>query len=254
MDETTAAVLRVVFSPLVFVFGFLFVILLSLAIGVPVWVYRRLTRYRYRVRDRAAHAVLERLRRQELAPVEFYLLLRPFVFYHRDGVVLAWRKRGRNRYGQRTGTLIERLLEALIGSPEDHVEEAIARGFHRDHSPLVALGPSRNLGGGKLQLPDEEWRTAASLLIRHARRIILIPSYHAGTLWEIEHILAVGALAKTVWVMPPFLRRHDEEEWGELARSLRALGLELPPYVRRKTLDFFTVEQRDTLAQGVAPR
>jgi hypothetical protein len=236
-----------VFSPLFWLVGVpLLLMALSLLIGAPVWLYRRVARYRLRDRDAAARRVLEALRRQDVPAPAFRLFLRPFVVYHREGGLLGG-KRGRNRYGQRTASVVERLAETLFGSPEDHLEEAIAKGFHRDEMPLVALGDARNLGGGRIEVSDREWRAAALLLMRHAHQIIIIPSYRAGTLWEMEQILELDAVGRTICVMPPHYHRRDEEEWAEVARTLIPIGIDLPPYQRRDALLFFPLERRPPL-------
>lgn len=40
------------------------------------------------------------------------------------------------------------------------------------------------------------------LLIECARQILIVPSLHAGTIWEIEQILEADALDRTLWLMP----------------------------------------------------
>jgi hypothetical protein len=70
--------------------------------------------------------------------------------------------------------------------------------------PVVALGqPGEHLGAGRIAVDEEEWRQAVEKLMRQAQRILLIPSNRPGTLWEIQRILDLELLSRTIFVMPP---------------------------------------------------
>ncbi len=72
-------------------------------------------------------------------------------------------------------------------------------------SPLVALGRTgEQIGAGRLESNDKDWRKSFKLFAQHARVIFLIPSTHDGTKWEIKRILNdSGLLLKTIFFIPP---------------------------------------------------
>jgi hypothetical protein len=81
-------------------------------------------------------------------------------------------------------------------------EHMLARAVRRS-GPVVALGKPGEQQFGSVLVGEAEWRETATKLIDHATRVVCVPSCHAGTLWEIDHILARGHLHKTVFIMPP---------------------------------------------------
>jgi hypothetical protein len=122
------------------------------------------------------------------------------------------------------------------------LEEQVANALVR-FGPVIGLGT----GGerfGSILAGEDEWQRAAATLIDHATRVVCVPSSHAGTLWEIDHIAAGGHLKKTVFVMPPRnprthrrLKKSElETDWAKLVIEMEKRDLYFPEF--RSTLIF----------------
>lgn len=121
---------------------------------------------------------------------------------------------------------------------------------------LVALGaPAAQQASGRFVAGEDAWQETASLLIRWARLLILLPSDRAGTMWEIRAIVQEGVLDRTIFLMPEtppaggggivteigpkkqfgitrervHFRDHASE-WAAARAAVRTEGLELPEY------------------------
>jgi hypothetical protein len=72
-------------------------------------------------------------------------------------------------------------------------------------APLIALGRTgEQIGAGRIESDDKDWRVDFELLAEHAKVIFLVPSPHEGTQWEIKSILNdAKLLSKTVLFVPP---------------------------------------------------
>jgi hypothetical protein len=72
-------------------------------------------------------------------------------------------------------------------------------------APLIALGRTgEQIGAGRIESDDKDWRTRFELLAEHAIVIFLVPSTHEGTQWEIKRIRDdAKLLRKTVLFVPP---------------------------------------------------
>jgi hypothetical protein len=83
------------------------------------------------------------------------------------------------------------------------IEAAAARALE-DHAPLLSLGrPNDRLGAGRIETDDDNWRALFDLLIRHARRVIMVPIGQPATMEEVRRIaVSPDLLAKTVFVRP----------------------------------------------------
>jgi hypothetical protein len=117
---------------------------------------------------------------------------------------------------------------------------------------VIALGePGEITGAARISAPEQTWQTLAKKLLEHASWIIILPSYHGGTFWEIEQIVRNGHLGKCIWLMPEtitqggfhcsvglpsFIYFYDYQpidhsaEWGLTSKKLKEIGLELPLY------------------------
>jgi hypothetical protein len=97
---------------------------------------------------------------------------------------------------------------------------------------------------GRIVASEKEWNVAAVSLIDNATRIACVPSSHAGTLWEIDQIIARDYLQKTVFIMPPsnptgwgspperLEKSQLEDDWAKLVIEMGRLGLRFPPFKR----------------------
>jgi hypothetical protein len=72
-------------------------------------------------------------------------------------------------------------------------------------APLIALGRTgEQIGAGRIESDDKDWRTRFELLAEHAIVIFLVPSIHEGTQWEIKRIRDdAQLLRKTILYVPP---------------------------------------------------
>jgi hypothetical protein len=70
---------------------------------------------------------------------------------------------------------------------------------------LVALGkPGEHVGAGRIAVDDSAWKDEFRQLTENAQGILIIPSMHEGTKWELTQLLAeTRLLEKTIFVMPP---------------------------------------------------
>lgn len=68
---------------------------------------------------------------------------------------------------------------------------------------MVAIGETdRNPGIAKYTPTDADWQVLFVRPATKASGIVIVPSTTAGTLWELDWLVA-HALAKTVFVLPP---------------------------------------------------
>jgi hypothetical protein len=197
---------------------------------------RLLRRLRQRESDALGLRILEDLRNGRPPAREFYLYLRAFETTGRlraplFSFDLATLGLGRLRTNE---------LESFIGA-------AMVKS-----GPLIALGrPGENLGAGRVITSDDDWRSDIVLLTAQAKAILLIPSHHAGTLWEIQHLEEQGLLAKTVFVMPPESRSFNWRAHWSLARpAMGPLGASLPEY---QDLGMLFMLEPSGAVRGVAP-
>ena len=112
--------------------------------------------------------------------------------------------------------------------------------------PLIALGqPGEHLGSGRIQTTDEHWQQEILRLMDTARLILIIPSYRAGTLWEIATLRDNGYFQKTIFIMPPELEFHGEvysTDWQKTVEAAREVGVEFPLHISSGL--FFRLNQK----------
>lgn len=124
--------------------------------------------------------------------------------------------------------------------------------------PLIAVGRPGDIasGAGRLVLDEVGWQHGVAALAGAAELLIMIPSAHPGTLWEMNWLREHDLLGKTIFVMPEFpknpemqysvnpylgegfVRRYDgaehyldhDRDWDIAVQAAATIGLELPPY------------------------
>jgi hypothetical protein len=115
---------------------------------------------------------------------------------------------------------------------------------------LLGLGlPGENVGAARIRVDDAEWKAAIERLLTHATGVLLLPSAHEGTRWEIAFLQQQGLLQKTVFIMPPRSRRFDwRARCQQAAEALGELRIALPAYSGRGLL--FTVDASGQVADA----
>jgi hypothetical protein len=179
-------------------------------------------------RDRRAAAIMEDARAGR--PPDFSLYLRAF---------------------ETTGGMHEiKDIGTALGAYEDTDFESELAEAVENNIPLVGLGkPGEQEGAGRWPTSDATWQADVEVLARAALLLFLLPSARAGTLWELDWIIANRLLGKTVFVQPPYdaKRRRGKEpkplyDWEAAWKEVRAAGLtrslKFPEFRRRGA--FFT--------------
>lgn len=112
------------------------------------------------------------------------------------------------------------------------------------NGPLVGLGlPGENIGAARIRVEDADWKADIQQLLTHATGVLLLPSDHEGTKWEIEFLQKENLLQKTVFIMPPSTPAFDwRAKWQQAAEALQRLTIALPQYSSRGLL--FTITQQ----------
>lgn len=127
-------------------------------------------------------------------------------------------------------------MNNMLADQHWDIERLLAEGMERK-SLLVGLGlPGEHDGAGRIVVTDEDWQDAVRLLVNTAERIFLLPHASEGTLWEIGHLFQTGAIAKTVWIMPPAdIKAKDVDTaglWAACQKEVHSrFGEKLPDYV-----------------------
>lgn len=103
--------------------------------------------------------------------------------------------------------------------------------------PVVGLGRRRGASLGFSAVGYvEDWKPVISRSIQRAELVFVLPSDNAGTQWEIGEIVSLGALKKTVFVMPSaaYLKTTEKkfrDKWNAGVQKLcNECGLQLPEY------------------------
>lgn len=201
------------------VFSFLSVVffLLSLRLRHRVLVARQDRN------DSAAQAVLNNVLSNKPAGPKFFVYLRSF---------------------ETTGKLRPPFffsVAVLQRLQTNELESFLALGLEKE-GLLLGLGrPGENVGAARIKVADSDWQADIQQLISYAGGILLIPSAHEGTRWEIQHLKEQNLLSKTVFIMPPANRQFDWPlRWKQASESLRGLSIVLPEYQPRGLL--FTID------------
>ena len=85
----------------------------------------------------------------------------------------------------------------------DDIERVISEALEPT-APFIALGrPGEHRGAGRGLTSEDAWCDTIRHLAQNAMMIIILPSYRAGTLYELELLVTRRWLNKTLFVMPP---------------------------------------------------
>jgi hypothetical protein len=88
------------------------------------------------------------------------------------------------------------------------LESVLTQAF-RKTCPLVALGRQGETyeGAGRIEVSDDDWQNAVVKLSDRASVLVIIPSAHLGTLWELNRLAKDPQLARTLFIMPELPRK-----------------------------------------------
>ncbi|NIR71712.1 hypothetical protein GWN42_22510 [candidate division KSB1 bacterium] len=190
-----------------------------------------------RQRDRSAKELADHVLAGEYSG-RFFLYLRPFTH---TGKVRQWNPR------KSYVPFLPGFFEPGKLELETVFSDALA-----SETPLVALGrPGEQFGSGRLSLNENEWQQVVKRLIEDAYGILVIPSFHAGTKWEIEVIRDKDYFDKCIFVMPrevKFSGINMADEWQQTVQVLDRLKIWLPPY--QKSGLFFTLDDNGKFSNG----
>ena len=102
-------------------------------------------------------------------------------------------------------------------------EEALAHQLWC-YGPVHAIGrPGESLpqsGASREYITNESWRERVIELSKQAKAIILIVHNTEGLKWELHQIVALGALKKTLFIIPPTDRDQTNQRWRGLTEDL----------------------------------
>ncbi|MBU6372701.1 MAG: hypothetical protein KJS97_08230 [Alphaproteobacteria bacterium] len=192
-------------------------------------------------RDLKAQAIYDALGRGETPP-PYVVYLRPFSSTDQVETV-AMSAVASGMQGSALGFVVSRY----------ELEQQIERAT-RHFGPLVCLGQSlEHVGAGRIAVDEASWKDAVLKLCEKAALIVMLPSSRAGTLWEIEHVLASNLIDRTVFVDPPNAaiankKRYDQSrEWRTVREAFAAKGFTMPPDSRVGRLLFFGTARAPTL-------
>lgn len=156
-----------------------------------------------RSRDVAASSVATLNRQPARSPERsvmphYVLYLRPFSSTGRIQILLKRRQHKGRPPGLRAPVRYSYTCE--WGDLETTIAEAI-----EPVAQLVALGrPGEQIGAGRVLTADSEWKKEFTRLARGADQILVVPSNHPGTKWELDRLLSKpDLLRKTLIVLPP---------------------------------------------------
>jgi hypothetical protein len=96
--------------------------------------------------------------------------------------------------------------------------------------PLVAIGrpgdSSQDAGGLAYReyLSDDDWQAYIEDKIQKAERIVMLLNTTHGVLWELNHVLALGAGPKTLFLFDP--KARNVEAWRSIKDAI------IPSFVR----------------------
>jgi hypothetical protein len=117
----------------------------------------------------------------------------------------------------------------------DDIERLVARALSPTAS-FVALGkPGEHRGAGRVLTTEKDWKEELAGLARRAKLIVIVPSYHEGTLWELQLLVSEKYLDKTIFMMPSADNvfyssgsRAVSSAWARTQAACQAIGLAIP--------------------------
>lgn len=181
-------------------------------------------------RDEQASAILAAVcKGQNVA--EFILFLRPFSSTGHLGLSEQQRRSEEEALWDASGSDAESQLPAELSHGD--FESLLADEFWPP--AILGLGkPGEHFGVSRLPDNENNWQSTVSSLIQHASSVIAIPSIHAGTLWELEQIVAQDYIHKCIFFVEP-TSATNESEWSQTCSAFTQLGLYLPANFRNDT-------------------
>jgi hypothetical protein len=104
--------------------------------------------------------------------------------------------------------------------------------------PLLGLGkPGEAFGAGRLAGAEAEWQQTVASLIARAKLVLVIPSDHRGTLWELSYLMEHQVVDRCMFIMPWAVKsRYSVQDWRATAAACKEVGIELPEYVPQGAL------------------
>jgi hypothetical protein len=116
--------------------------------------------------------------------------------------------------------------------------------------PVVALGvPEEAIGAARILDGEASWKADIQMLLRRAAGVLVLPSAHEGTKWEIQFLKQENLLSKCVLLMPPRTRQFDwRSKWEQAAQALQQYSITLPEYNERGLL--FTLDEAGKVADA----
>ena len=126
----------------------------------------------------------------------YLLYLRPFTSTARISILLKHKVVFQKIPSKRTKTY----ADIEWGDLETAIAEAVEPLGH-----LRALGcPGEHIGAGRVLTDDLHWKAEFARLAQGAYRILIVPSTHAGTKWELDRLFSnPDLLSKTILILPP---------------------------------------------------
>lgn len=130
-------------------------------------------------------------------PYHYYLYLRPFSSTGKIPVLL---KSKTCSYKTTPVSQKKRSHTNVWGDLETTIAEAI-----EPLGTFLALGrPGEHIGAGRVLTDDLHWKDEFSHLAHGAIQILVVPSTHPGTIWELHQLLSdPNLLRKTIFILPP---------------------------------------------------
>lgn len=119
------------------------------------------------------------------------------------------------------------LLDAWSLRATDRFEEVVAWELS-DRWPVVAVaepgGPKRALGAARVSLGDHQWQAAVWQQLHQCPCVVAVLGDTPGFGWEVGAVLRSGALARTVFLLPPIPWAQRSYRLALLHRALVEAG------------------------------
>ncbi len=205
---------------------------LLLSFAISIFLRHRILIARQHRNELTAELLLENLREDKpVACKEFFVYLRSF---------------------ETTGHLKPPFFftMAVLGRLHTNELESFLALSLEKKGPLVALGlPGESVGAARIHVDDTTWKDDIQRLLTHASGLLVVPSAHEGTKWEIELLQKDDLLKKAVFIMPPKTRQFDwRVRWEQASQSLREFSITLPEYNERGLL--FRLDEQGQVADA----
>ncbi len=114
----------------------------------------------------------------------------------------------------------------------DYFEEQLAWELADDGPVLAIAEPGskrRGLGVIRVELADEAWRNWVTDQMRDAPVICCVLGHSSGFIWEVQQILHLGLLERTIFVVPPRPEAELVQRWSWLVQNLPGLDIDHAP-------------------------